>query len=414
MSDNMESAGLSRQQWLTLARYGLIALAISGIVLLLISAGSALVPFVIGAALAYLVNPIVNRLNARMPRWAAILVVYLIGLAVLIAIVVLIVPPLVNQIESLVLNLANPAWIEQLVRDLNAVYRNTVPPQLQSPIESTVQGLIPTVQANLSNILQSVARFALSQIASVIGLVSFLFGLLVVPIWVFFVLNSTRQAGVSLNRLLNYRVRPDFWNAWGLIDRSMSAFIRGQLTLGAIVGVAVWIGLIVLDVIPGIEIDYILLLAIWAGIAELVPMVGALLGGLPAVIVTFFVGGPISALAVLGLFVVVQLVENYFLVPRVIGTSVGVHPAILLVALVVFGSVFGFIGVILAAPITAILRDLYVYAYQRLSGRTPREAIESPALTARLGAVKRRHATYASSQASASSSVEATNIRPPR
>lgn len=376
--------------WRTWARYGLIALAIVVVVLLVASAGSALVPFVIGAALAYLVNPLVNRLNRHMPRWAAILIVYLIGLVVLVGIVVLIVPPLISQIQRLISAVSSPAVLSQLVNDLIGVYRETVPAQLQAPIESTIRGMIPTIQGNLSAILQTIARFLLAQIGSVVGVLSFLFGLLVVPIWLFYVLNSTRSAKTTLNRTLSYKVRPDFWNVWHLIDRSLSAFIRGQFTLGVIVGIGVWLGLVILDFVPGIEIDYILLLAIWAGIAELVPMVGALLGGAPAVVVTFFVGGPISALAVLGLFVVVQFVENYFLVPRVIGTSVGVHPAVLLIALVVFGSALGFIGVILAAPITAILRDVYLYAYQRLSGRTPAEAIHSPALVSRAEKAARR------------------------
>jgi len=78
---------------------------------------------------------------------------------------------------------------------------------------------------------------------------------------------------------------------------------------------------------------------------------------------------------VLGLFVVVQVVENNYLVPRVIGESIGVHPAILIVVLVIFGQLFGLLGVILAAPATAIARDLYLYIYRRLSGKSPSEAI---------------------------------------
>jgi predicted PurR-regulated permease PerM len=360
-----------------LAKIALVALAVIIVAWLLITAGSALTPFVIGAVAAYLLNPIVNRLNARMPRWAAILIVYAIVLLTLIGVAVLIIPPLIRQIQQLIFALSSPDRLTALLNQVVALYEANVPPQLQTPIATTVAQLLPAIQQNLSTIAQSVGRFILGQISGVVGVVSFLFGLLVVPIWLFYALNDSRKAKLAINRLLSYRIRADFWNAWELVDRSLSAFIRGQLTLGVIIAVAVWVGLVVLDFIPGIEVDYILLLAIWSGVAELVPMVGALLGAIPAVIIALIVGGPISALAVLGLFIVIQFVENNFLVPRVIGESVGVHPAVLLIALVVFSQVLGFIGVILAAPITAILRDLYLYAYRRLSGLSASDAVAS-------------------------------------
>lgn len=359
----------------TLARAALVALAVGVVLALIVAAGSALTPFIFGLALAYLLMPIINRLDRRMPRWAAILLVYAIGLLILIALALFLIPPLVNQTVRLIANLARPDSLERLAADALAWYQANVPPALQSPLEQTLQRLIPSLQENLSAIATGVGAFVLRQVTQVFSLLSFLVGFLIVPIWLFYVLNDARKGRVFINRQLDYRVRHDFWNLWGIVDRSLSAYIRGQLTLGLIVGVAVGIGLNVVDLIPGIEIDYILLLAIWAGVAELVPMIGAMLGAIPAVIVALFVGGPISALAVLGLFVVVQLVENNYLVPRVIGQSIGVHPAILIIVLVIFGKLFGLLGVILAAPVTAIARDLYIYAHRRLSGASPSEAI---------------------------------------
>lgn len=359
----------------TIARAALIALAVFTIIALIVAAGSALTPFIFGLALAYLLMPIVNRLDKRIPRWIAILLVYAIGLVILIALVLFLVPPLVNQIVRLVTNLARPDGLEQLAAEALDWYRTRVPLTLQAPLEQLLQNSLPPLQENLSAIAAGVGTFVLRQLTQVFSFLSFIVGFLIVPIWLFYVLNDARKGRIFINRQLDYRVRHDFWNAWGIIDRSLSAYIRGQLTLGLIIGVAVGIGLNVVDFIPGIEIDYILLLAIWSGIAELVPMIGAMLGAIPAVIVALFVGGPVSALAVLALFVVVQLVENNYLVPRVIGQSIGVHPAILIVMLVVFGQLFGLLGVILAAPVTAIARDLYLYTYRRLSGQSPSDAI---------------------------------------
>jgi len=359
----------------TLARAALVALAVGIVLALIVAAGSALTPFIFGLALAYLLMPIVNRLDRRMPRWAAILLVYAAGLLILVALALFLVPPLVNQVVRLVTNLARPEGLERLLDDALDWYHTSVPINLQAPLEQLLQRSLPTLQENLSTIAASIGAFVLRQVTQVFSLLSFLVGFLIVPIWLFYVLNDARRGRIFFNRQLDYRVRQDFWNAWSVIDRSLSAYIRGQLTLGLIVGVAVGIGLNLVDFIPGIEVDYILLLAIWAGVAELVPMIGAALGAVPAVIVALFVGGPISALAVLGLFVVVQVVENNYLVPRVIGESIGVHPAILIVVLVVFGQLFGLLGVILAAPTAAIARDLYIYAHRRLSGASPSEAI---------------------------------------
>jgi len=359
----------------TLARAALVALSVGVVLALVVAAGPALSPFIFGLALAYLLMPVINRLDRRMPRWAAILLVYAAGLLILVALALFLVPPLVNQVVRLVTNLARPEGLERLLDDALDWYHTSVPINLQAPLEQLLQRSLPTLQENLSTIAASIGAFVLRQVTQVFSLLSFLVGFLIVPIWLFYVLNDARKGRVFINRQLDYRVRHDFWNAWGIVDRSLSAYIRGQLTLGLIVGVAVGIGLNVVDLIPGIEIDYILLLAIWAGVAELVPMIGAMLGAIPAVIVALFVGGPISALAVLGLFVVVQLVENNYLVPRVIGQSIGVHPAILIVVLVIFGKLFGLFGVILAAPVTAIARDFYIYAHRRLSGASPSEAI---------------------------------------
>jgi len=333
-------------------------------------------PFVIGLVLAYLLTPIVNRLSRWLPRPIAVLTVYAVSAAVLITLIVFLVPPLISQGVRLVAAATQPEGLTRLADEGLRWYRANVPASLQAPIEQfLLQRALPTLQDNLATIAASLGSFVLRQVAQLFSLLSFVVSFLAVPVWLFYVLNDARRFRAVLNRQLSYRLRPDFWNAWRIVDRALSAYIRGQLTLGLIVGVASGIGLTVLNLIPGIKVDYILVLAIWAGIAELVPMVGALLGAIPATIVALFVGGPLSALAVLALFTAIQFVENNYLVPRVIGESTGVHPAILIVALVIFGEQFGLLGVLLAAPALAIARDLYQYAYKRLRGDSPEEAM---------------------------------------
>lgn len=362
---------------LTLRQWLLVLLVISAFVALvwaIMAAGSAVTPFFIGLILFYLLAPVVNRLNAFMPRLLAILLVYLVGIGLIVGGTLFIVPPFINQLQRLVQNIPDTQALQNTFNQLIQEYREIVPDSVRATVDGGLQDALQTIQANVSQYVQTAFTFLLNRVLQVVGLISFVVGLLVIPIWLFYLLNDQRKAHVALNRMLNFRIRADFWNVWRIVDGSLSAYIRGQVTLGTIIGVAVGLGLAIIDLVPGLEIDYILLLAIWAGICELVPMIGAILGGTPGVILAFVIGGPTTGVVVLIMYIVVQQVENNLLVPRIIGESVGVHPAILTVSLIVFGQLFGLPGVILAAPMTAIVRDLYRYTYRRLSGRSPEAA----------------------------------------
>ena len=137
-----------------------------------------------------------------------------------------------------------------------------------------------------------------------------------------------------------------------------------------------FIGLTVLNLVFGFDIPYIALLAIIAGVGELIPVVGPILSAIPAVIAAFGAGERwvTAVIAVIILYVVIQQVENQVLVPRIVGNSLRLHPAMLMALLVVAASVGGLGLVILSAPLAAISRDVFVYLHRRL-----REPPQSPA-----------------------------------
>jgi predicted PurR-regulated permease PerM len=115
----------------------------------------------------------------------------------------------------------------------------------------------------------------------------------------------------------------------------------------------------------GFHVGFILLLAIFAAAMELVPIVGPWLGAIPGVLLASFIS-PTTALVVAAVYVIVQQIENNILIPRIIGQSIGIHPAILMVILIAMGYSFGLPGIILAAPLSAISRDLFLYLHRRL------------------------------------------------
>jgi predicted PurR-regulated permease PerM len=123
----------------------------------------------------------------------------------------------------------------------------------------------------------------------------------------------------------------------------------------------------------GFPIPYPMLLAIIAGITEVIPYLGPMLGAIPGVIIGLFVS-PTVGLLMIAVYVIVQQLENHLLVPNIIGREINIHPAILIIILFAAGGVFGLFGIFFAAPLAAIFRDMFVYLYLRLEGQAPEEA----------------------------------------
>lgn len=373
---------LTRLPLRRIARWGLVIVALYGVGWLLWQARSALLPFLVGAILAYLFLPLVNRLDRYMPRWMAILIVYAISLAVIVTFFAFLVPPLVEQIAHLLRTLPDLATIEQWAEQILARYRQflaNLPPSMQAEVQQTITTVLAsalnTVRTNLLTYLSGIGTFLITSILSVASTVAFLLGFVLVPFWLFYVLMDQQAGRETLNRLLPEPLRADFWSIVTIIDADLSGYLRGQLLLGLTVGVAAGVGLTALNLF-GMSIPYVLLLAVIAGITELIPVIGPIIGAVPAVLIGFL-DSPTTGLAVLILYVVIQQLENHFLVPRIVGDSVGLHPAILMVLLVVCSQVFGLLGAILSAPMGAVSRDVFQYLYGRLSD-PPRPPGELP------------------------------------
>lgn len=356
--------------WRTLAQWVLCLGALYGVGWLIWQARGALTPFIIGLVLAFLLSPFVNRLATKMPRWLAILTVYAAGTVLIVVGFAYLVPPVIDQTEQLIANIPTVERLQAITGDLIARYREIVPVSIQEQLDPGIASGLESVQANIGTIIQGIIAFVLAQLSNIVNIVTFMIGFLIIPIWLFYILNDQAEGRNFIDRMLHQRIRADFWNTWTMISRVFNDYIRGQLVLCVAVGVAVGVGLLIVRLI-GFPIEYILLLAILAGLTEFIPVLGPIIGSIPGIIIAFLTAGPQGALAALVVYVVVQQLENNFLVPRIVGESVGVHPAILTVVLIAMGQVFGLLGVVLSAPLAAIARDLFVYIYNRLGGAQP-------------------------------------------
>lgn len=366
----METQSSPRQipSWRTLTRWSLTAFAIWLVCWLLWSTGGQLIPFVLGLVAAYLLLPLVNLLARHIPRWAAIVVIYVVGFSLFIGVIVFVIPPVISQVGDFFSDL--PAFFEKTVQpevqNRLAWYREEVPADVQTEIDTQFGNALNGLKTNASEYAANIGSSVLGAVTSVFRTLIFLAGFLIIPFWLFYVLLDEEKGKAAIDRVIPEGIRADFWAIATIFDRVFSSYIRGQLTLGAIVAVMSYVGLWGVDLIfSDITIPYKLLLALVAGFTELIPVIGPILGAIPAVIVGLFVS-PTAGLIIVILYIVIQQLENNILVPRIIGGVVEIHAAVLMILLVVSASVAGLIGVILSVPITAVARDVYKYLNGRL------------------------------------------------
>lgn len=321
-----------------------------------------LLPFLVGLFLAWLLVPVVDLLARQVRRWRftgkhdrliALIIVYVVGLGTLSGIGFVLAPWVADQTrdlfddrEEILDNLGErfQPWID--------FYENRLPEEVQTAAENWFERArqnVPSMAANIIN----------HNLATV-------FGFIVVPFWLFVFVKDQPKASAWFYKLFPEPVRPDVQNLMSNASRIVGRYLVRQLFLGVFVGVATVIPLLLLD------IPFAVPLAVVAGVLELVTIIGPIVAAVIAIAVTLALATVGDALIVLGIYVGIQQIENYVVVPRVQGRAMDIHPALVMVLIIAAASAFGLLGVFLVLPVTAILRDSFQYIY-RLLGQVPRE-----------------------------------------
>lgn len=144
------------------------------------------------------------------------------------------------------------------------------------------------------------------------------------------------------------------------MDKSISQFIRGRIIVGIFVGITTTIALFILN------IDFAFSIGMLAGIADIIPYFGPVIGIIPAVFFALL-EGPLKALWVIITFTTIQQIENNIITPKVVGESVGIHPVTVIISLILGGGFFGILGMILAIPVVAVVKILYSYIVEKVN-----------------------------------------------
>jgi predicted PurR-regulated permease PerM len=338
---------------------------------------AALLPFVLGAVLSYIMMPLVNWLDLRMRRLfrgrrvsrsLAVLIVYGFAVIVTVGALAYVIPIVVTELDFLLLRLPNLArQVYSVAPEIVQVwldrYNSSVPQEIRRALEQNVQN---TLQA----VISALQLGAFKTISVLFSTVSFVLGLIIVPLWMFYVMRDEPEMEAQFYRWIPPAYREDVRSIRTLVDQVLGAYLRGQLLLNLSVGLMITIGLSLLG------IDFALLLGTIAGMFEMIPVLGPFLSAIPMIIVALATA-PDKWLWVAALAFLVQQVENAILVPQITHGTVKLHPALAMIVLVIGSAAAGVVGVLLSIPITAMVRDIATYLYLRLADDhpSPQEAL---------------------------------------
>jgi predicted PurR-regulated permease PerM len=347
----------------------IVAALVAGLVLWM--ARDSIRPFILGLLFVYLLDPPVRWLARRgLRRTLAILVVYVVGIVLFIEFLALTLTPLVNEIVRFVADFPKlAASLDQQLQKLGEFYaRLQIPGAVRDWIDNLLAGI---GQGGTGGGGGADLSFLLPIITGAGSLLGAVFAYFILPVWVAYILKDKTTLVATFDRSLPKDWRFDTWAVIKTVERDFGQWVRGQIVLGFAVGIATFIGLIVLsNVVDPIFGRYAVLLSVIAGLFELVPIIGPIISAVPAVLLAATVG-PVAVLAALLLYFLVQQVENSFLVPKIQGDAVQLHPAAVVFAIIVGGSLAGLLGAILALPVTAAFRDVVRYLFRRLSPDEP-------------------------------------------
>lgn len=324
------------------------------IALVLWKLGDVLLPFLVGGAIAYFLDPLADRLErAGASRTLATATIALIATLAFVVIGLAVLPTLVRQLVGLVETA--PAIATRLQGFLTTTFPSVMEPG--SAVNETLVSLGNAVKARGGELAQGLLNSAM-------GVVNALVFIVVVPVVAFYMLLDWDRMVAKVDALLPLDHAPVVRHLGREIDRVLSGFVRGQISVCLILGTFYAVALMAAGLSFG------LLAGAVAGALTFIPYVGALVGGVLAIGLALyqFWGEWFSIGLVVGIFVVGQFLEGNIITPRLVGNSVGLHPLWLIFALSAFGTLFGFVGMLVAVPVSAMIGVLTRFAIEHYLG----------------------------------------------
>ncbi|MHB0914524.1 MAG: AI-2E family transporter [Thermoleophilia bacterium] len=328
--------------------------------------------FVSAMVIALILNPLIKKLEwLKIPRYIGVLFVYLALLGLMVMLLVLVIPPAIGQLEEILNN--SPQYAET-VREQIESWQDTIN-RLNLPFD--LGDYTTQVAQRVEEYIADIGSQLLTYSVNFVGALTNFFIVLVISIYM---LLDAKRIGLFVHRLFPEKFGGDADEFILRSQRAVTQWVRAQVLLGLLIGASTALGIWLLGVV-GIWPEgskYSIFFGAWAGVTEFIPYVGPILGAIPPVLVALF-ASPWSALGVVVLFIVIQQLEGHVLVPNVMSSIVGVHPLVVIFAVLAGAEFRGITGMILALPLVALGREMYCFFKPRVSfEKWYREAPENP------------------------------------
>ncbi|WP_430391146.1 AI-2E family transporter [Dyella sp. 20L07] len=315
-----------------------------------------LMPFAVAAMLAYLGDPLADRLQRLgMGRTLAVSIVFIVLLLVTVGALLLLIPLISRQVDNLVQNL--PHYVDWA--------RNTALPWLQAklhldPNAFDTDRLMAQLKEHIGSIGDAVSTVVGKISRSSIGIVMWMTNLVLIPVVAFYLLRDWDRLVAWIDGILPRSIEPTVRHLANEADSVLGAFVRGQLAVMLALGIFYGVALTIMGLSVGPLIGMV------AGLLSFVPYLGFIVGFGSALIAALVQYGDWNhVLLVVGIFTAGQLLEGYVLVPRLVGEKIGLHPVAVIFAVLAGGYLFGFLGVLLALPAASVILVVLRYLTER-------------------------------------------------
>ncbi len=331
-------------------------LAFAALCIFLYAVSGILLPFVLGILVAYMLDPVVDRFEARkVPRGFSSAVVLAIFFSIIIATCVVVIPLIFQQVQGFATKL--PTYINTFNHEIWPNIRHKL-----SHISPALAEQLDDKTKDISDNLGNVVEISLAQIFhSSLWLLNIASLILITPIVSFYLLRDWDVSLAKLYSLLPQNYAPVIKKQARRIDDTISAFMRGQLTVCFLIGIFYAAGLTI------VGLNFGFLIGLITGILTFIPYVGPLVGALAGLTIAFLQFGDdwYNIALVAAIFIGGQNIESNFVTPKIVGDKIGVHPAWLIFSMLAGASLLGFLGVIIAVPMTAVIAVLVRFAVEQ-------------------------------------------------
>ncbi|WP_130619424.1 AI-2E family transporter [Dyella amyloliquefaciens] len=339
----------------TSRRWQMLAIA-AAIIYVLWLLAPVLMPFAFAAMLAYLGDPLADRLERLgLGRTLAVSIVFIVLLLLAIGALLLLIPLISRQIDNLVQNL--PHYVDWA--------RNTALPWVQAklhldPSAFDTDRLVEQFKEHIGSVGDAASTVIGKISRSSLGVIAWLTNLVLIPVVAFYLLRDWDRLVAWIDRMLPRSIEPTVAHLAREADSVLGAFVRGQLLVMLALGIFYGAALTIMGLSVGPLIGMV------AGLLSFVPYLGFIVGFGSALIAALVQYGDWShVLMVVGIFTVGQLLEGYVLVPRLVGEKIGLHPVAVIFAVLAGGYLFGFLGVLLALPAASVILVVLRYLIER-------------------------------------------------